>query len=150
MLLAGDVGYHVAFQRAPRMYLVEVDADHWKTFVHQRLTTPVGQPGAMTLYQTSSYEHLSLAKHLTAERKTEEFLVGKGVITRWERVRKQNHWLDALYIACAAGHLAGVRLLLQHAPQPRRWGKLSDLQRAKRNGSFDAERWQSMTERWWS
>jgi hypothetical protein len=32
-------------------------------------------------------EHLSLAKQLTAERQTEEFVSGKGVVTRWERIR---------------------------------------------------------------
>ena len=31
--------------------------------------------------------------------------------TKWERVRKNNHWFDALYNACAVGHYAGVRLL---------------------------------------
>jgi hypothetical protein len=33
-------------------------------------------------------------------------------------VRKQNHWLDALYNACVAGHLAGVRLVVEHKPEP--------------------------------
>ncbi len=135
----------------PRIYLAEVDADHWTTFVHQRLTTPVGQPGALTLFQASSHEHLSLAKHLTAERQTEEFVVGKGVVTRWERVRKSNHWLDALYNACAAGHLVGVRLLEQKSRQPpTSWLKLSSLQSQQRGSSFDSEKWRGMNERWWS
>ena len=55
--------------------------------------------------------HLALAKHLTSEVKTEEFMAGRGVVTKWERRRKQNHWFDALYNACAAGHLCGVRLV---------------------------------------
>lgn len=38
------------------------------------------------------------------------------VVTRWERVRKQNHWLDAPYNASVAGSLAGVRLIAE--PQP--------------------------------
>ena len=76
-------------------------------------------PGAMTLYQAAPQEHLSLAKHLTAETKTEEFVAGKGVVVRWERVRKPNHWFDALYNACAAGHFCGVRLLGESPPQPR-------------------------------
>ncbi|MEX1230059.1 MAG: hypothetical protein WEB58_07450 [Planctomycetaceae bacterium] len=70
----------------------------------------------MTLFQTKPNEHLSLARHLTAEKKVEEFIAGKGVVTRWERVRKQNHWLDALYNACAAGSLAGVRLIEEPRP----------------------------------
>jgi len=63
-------------------------------------------------------EHLALAKHLTAETKTEEFVGGEGVVEKWERLRKQNHWFDALYNACAAGHLCGVRLVEEAAGEP--------------------------------
>src|SRR5436190_5847498 len=66
---------------------------------------------AMTFFQASPQEHLALAKHLTAEVKTEEFVAGKGVVEKWERIRRQNHWLDTLYNASAAGHLCGVRLV---------------------------------------
>jgi hypothetical protein len=62
-----------------------MDADYWKSWAHQRLNTPTSQPAALTLFKAPSQEHLSLAKHLTAERKTEEFVAGKGVVTRWER-----------------------------------------------------------------
>ena len=111
-------GYHVNWLRAEKMNVCEVDADHWKTWTHQRLTTPLGQPGAMTLFQAPPQEHLALAKHLTAERKTEEFVPGRGVIVKWERVRKQNHWFDALYNACAVGYHAGVRLVDEQRREP--------------------------------
>ena len=58
-----------------------------------------------------------MAKHLTAERKTEEFVAGKGVLTKWERLNRNNHWFDALYNACAAGHGSGVRLV-EEKPEP--------------------------------
>jgi hypothetical protein len=105
-----------------------MDADAWKTWIHQRLTTPLDQPGAMRLYKVPPQEHMSLAKHLTAERKTEEFVAGKGVVTRWERIRRQNHWFDALYNAAVAGHAAGVRLIREqkvYAPPIVRYGVLS-------------------------
>ncbi len=144
-------GYHLSRLQSPSTFLFEVNADHWKTWVHQRLATPIGENGAMTLFQAPSHEHLSLAKHLTAERKTEEFIAGKGVVTRWERIRRNNHWFDALYNACAAGHYVGARLI-QDRPQPeRQYGKLSDLARSKweqRNGFVDTERWERMMERW--
>ena len=125
--------------------LAEVNADHWKSWVHQRLETPLGQPGAMTLFQAPPHEHLSLAKHLTAERKVEEFMPGRGVVTRWERIRKNNHWFDALYNACAAGHASGVRLLEEERvkPEPRR--KLSEIA-AERQGFVDRERWNGIRE----
>jgi hypothetical protein len=48
----------------------------------------VGQPGAMTLFQAQPKEHLNFAKHLTAEVKTEEFISAKGLVTKWERLRR--------------------------------------------------------------
>lgn len=93
-------------------------------------------------------ESIPLAKNLTAEKKTEEFLPGKGVVTRWERVRKQNHWLDTLYNACAAGHYAGVRLLPPEPERPRI--SLSEIQRAQREHPpqfIDQDRWADMMRR---
>jgi hypothetical protein len=111
---------HIVLLPTEKTYLVEVDADHWKSWVHQRFATPVGTPGAMTLFHASPQEHLALAKHLTAETKTEQFFAGKGVVTKWERLRKQNHWLDALYNACAAGHrLVQEKLKPQERPPAR-------------------------------
>ena len=49
--------------------------------------------------------------HEVNEAKVEEFVAGKGVVVKWERIRRQNHWLDALYNACCAGHACGVRLV---------------------------------------
>jgi hypothetical protein len=77
----------------------------------------------MTLFEALPQEHLALAKHLTAEVKTEEFVAGRGLVIKWERIRRQNHWFDALYNACAAGHFCGVRLVQEvvaaaPAPQP--------------------------------
>jgi phage terminase large subunit GpA-like protein len=109
-------GFHINLLAGSATYLVEVDADHWKSWVHQRLATPMDQPGAMTLFAAPPAEHLSFAKHLTAETKTEEYVAGRGVVTKWERVRKNNHWFDALYNACALGHYAGIRLLQQVRP----------------------------------
>jgi len=53
--------------------------------------------------------------------KTEEFVAGKGVVEKWERIRKQNHWRDALYNASAAGHLCDARLVddLKNICRPR-------------------------------
>ena len=65
----------------------------------------------MTLYHAQPNAHLSLAKHLTAERQIEEFNPRRGTVIRRERVARSNHWFDALYLACAAGHSVGVRLL---------------------------------------
>jgi hypothetical protein len=114
-------GFHANLLIAEQLMLVEIDADHWKSWVHARLSTPLSRPGAMTLFQAAPREHLALAKHLTAETKTEQFVAGKGVVAKWERLRRQNHWFDALYNACAAGHACGARLVEPDVtPQPER------------------------------
>lgn len=73
----------------------------------------------MTLFDAPPNSHLAFVKHLTAETKAEEFLPGKGMRVKWERIRKQNHWLDALYNACTAGHFAGVRLVTEPSRESR-------------------------------
>jgi phage terminase large subunit GpA-like protein len=102
-------------------YLIEINADWWKSYVHNRLQTPPGQPGALSLFHATPTDHLTFAKHLTAERRVEEFVAGKGLVTRWEAVNRNNHYLDALALACVAGHGIGQRLVAvgaQAAPAP--------------------------------
>jgi hypothetical protein len=132
-------GFHVNRLPTERLYLAEVDADHWKTWVHERLATPVGQSGALALFEAPKFEHQDFCRQLTAETKLEEFVPGRGVVIRWQRVRRANHWLDALYNAAAAGYFVGARLLEEtpvERPKPtsreeieeenmRRWGRKS-------------------------
>jgi hypothetical protein len=84
---------------------------------------------------------LSLAKHLTAEAKTEEFLPERGVVVKWERLRRQNHWFDALYNACAAGHSCGVRLVQEDVPKP-------PPPRTDPGNSISVEEWLRPKRRW--
>jgi hypothetical protein len=124
-------GYHLNWLRSEKLKLVEIDADHWKTWVHQRLVSPLDSDGAMTLFEAIPQQHLALAKHLTAEVKTEEFVAGKGVVVKWERLRRQNHWFDALYNACAAGHYCGVRLVAEKREPRKRYSLEEYLQNAR-------------------
>ena len=109
----------------------------------QRLTTPLGTTGAMSLYQAGLNDHLALAKHLTAEQKVEEFVAGKGVVVKWERLRRQNHWFDALYNASATASFCGVRLVEQppEPPAPKR-ANYHGFDRPDGRPWFDTEEWQ--------
>ena len=107
-----EPGYEPVKQPAGHA-LVEINADHWKSFVHARLQTPVGQPGGLTLFHASPTDHLSYAKHLTAERRVEEFVGGRGLVSKWEAVNRNNHWLDATSLACVAGHGVGAAALIK-------------------------------------
>ena len=104
-------GFHISRLKDERLHIVDVDADHWKTWTRARFSTPLDESGSMSLYQAMPREHMSFAKHNTAEKKIEEFIAGKGMVTRWDHGRVNNHWGDSTYLACAAGHLAGFRLI---------------------------------------
>ncbi len=115
--------------------VLPVNADLWKSYVHARLQTPAGQPGGLTLFHATPMEHLSFSKHLTAEKKVEEFVAGKGLVTRWEAMSRNNHYLDALSLACVAGHGTGVRLVqmpVAPAPPTRQTDNLASFGGAKR------------------
>ena len=124
--LIGDE-YHLSETDGGRM-IMEINADHWKSHLHERLRTPLANPekniayvpGAMTLYQAIPQDHFALAKHFTAERQIEEFIPGKGRRVRWEVIRRANHYFDCAYMACAAAHYCGVRILTPEAIQERR------------------------------
>ena len=51
-------GFHINVLVAEQLHLVEVDAEHWKTWVHHRLHTPLKTPGAQSLYHAPAKEHL--------------------------------------------------------------------------------------------
>ena len=102
--------------------MVEHNTDLWKSFVSARIATPKGTPGAMSLFSAGNKnEHLSFAKHLTAERRVETYVPGKGLTSRWERVNRNNHYLDSFALSCIAANGVGIRLttpLEQPTPQP--------------------------------
>lgn len=113
--------YHIAkFKKPRRVDVFEINADKWKTYVHDRLRTPLKESGAMTLFSTDDVrDHLSFAHHITAEKLIEKFVEGKGTIRVWDKIGRHNHKLDCSYMCCAAGHYAGVRLIgpSDHKPQ---------------------------------
>ncbi len=128
-------GWHACRLTSPRVQLVEVDVDHWKSWLHARLRTPKGDPGSFKLFKVNNAnEHLSFAKHLVSERQVEEFDPRKGKIVRWELVQRANHWLDAAMLACVAGNIAGVRLIGgSHSARPKKPRSLNDWFNGQKN-----------------
>ena len=104
--------YHINYLNKHRMHAVHVNSDHWKTWVHERLDGAVTAAGSITLFNALAGEHRQFAQHLTAERLRREIVPGKGEVDRWfNETGRQNHFLDSTYLACAAGHLCGVRIV---------------------------------------
>jgi phage terminase large subunit GpA-like protein len=96
--------YHMTWQSVDRVILVHVNSDVWKANFHGRLAMPEDEPLAITLYQAPSpNEHIEYSRQVTAERQVENYIEGKGERPKWDRIRRQNHFLDAGYVATAAG-----------------------------------------------
>lgn len=114
----GDrVGHHwrtLVGARAIRHALY--DTNYWKTFLHARLSVPLGDHGCLSLFgrrgNRSDIEgHQMFAEHLTAEyrEKTE----GRaGVVDEWSLRPNggDNHWFDCMVGCCVAASMQNVAL----------------------------------------
>jgi phage terminase large subunit GpA-like protein len=110
-------GYHFAL-RPRQVPLVVANADEWKTFVHERLRTQQGQPGALTLFKATPREHSRFIKQLTAEHSELRHHKADGrEVLVWIRDVRENHFLDCTWQASAAAHKCGVRVVGK-SPEP--------------------------------
>lgn len=74
------------------------------------------------------------------------------MILKWERLRRQNHWFDALYNASAAGYFAGVRLVEEPKAQARPKQPMvvqGGMRRPDGRPWVDTDRWQGISRRLW-
>ncbi len=114
---------------------VVFDTNYWKSFVHARLATPMGDRGCLSLFGDKPQQHRLFAEHITAEYriKTE----GRGrVVDEWKHrpERPDNHWFDCLVGSAVAASIQGAVLpgTAEKPRPPRRRIRLSDLQRRRR------------------
>jgi phage terminase large subunit GpA-like protein len=88
-----------------------IDTNYWKSFVHNSLMTPPGEPGAMTIFGNSAERHALFAQHITSE--TWEETEGHGRKVQEWTLRppkdRDNHWLDATVYAAFAAAMLGCR-----------------------------------------
>jgi len=108
------IGDHcvMSYQEAARLWLVDMDTNYWKAWLHERFMTPDTSPqGTITLFGNEKRRHFAFAHHICAEIEVEEFIDGKGLKRYWKKVNKNNHWLDCAYAACVAASLHGMKLL---------------------------------------
>lgn len=111
-------------RRPKGTWLVCSDADHWKSYLHNRFLTATDKPGTLFLFGQPSTRpdkfsddqkrHFNFAKHVTAECEVEELVRGV-LVRRWKAIRDTNHYLDATYMACVAGSMKGIRLMREPA-----------------------------------
>jgi len=116
--LVGDY-WDASKQKDHGLWLYNMDADHWKHFCHERWLTPCLndemqiRAGSLSLWKPAqSNDHHSFSRHIVSEIWTTEFIEGvKGQKSYWRKNNKNNHWLDCMYMCCAAAEMCDVRLM---------------------------------------
>lgn len=101
-----------------KQFLYNVDTEAWKHWVQQRFITNTFTDqhqfadGSLSLFASDDPKiHLSFSHHMCSEERQERFVEGKGLVRKWVTISKNNHWLDALALACAGAGVVGVRLV---------------------------------------
>lgn len=91
-----------------QMRFVRADVNYWKTFIRTRLRTPVGDPGALTIYGKDTEPHDLLFDHLSSEYSVQTS-GPYGTCHEWKAFPgAENHWFDCLVGAAIAASLEGV------------------------------------------
>lgn len=114
-----------------------VDVNHWKTFAAERLRTPGGAAGCVTLFDPGpAGSHKMLADHLTAEYPVAlTRQAGGRSVDEWKNYpNRENHWWDCAVGCFAQASLDGLAWSAaaaagdpEPAPPPRRKVRLSEL-----------------------
>jgi phage terminase large subunit GpA-like protein len=104
--------FHIDWEQAARLFVVKLNADHWKARAIGGFAVPQDQPGAITFYRGGKNEHRTAIRHFAAEHQEMVFVPGKGMMKTFKVVRRENHLLDGLSGCTAAASLCGARLIL--------------------------------------
>lgn len=110
---------YASHQPTERLWLYNVNTEHWKQWVHERFATAtldenqMPNPGTLSLYSAPGdrRRHLSFSQHIVAEERRDIFEHGKGVKRKWTVVNRNNHYLDSTALACAAAGCLGIRVV---------------------------------------
>lgn len=117
---------------------VVIDTNYWKSFVHTRLATLMGDPGSLSLFGHEPKIHTLLAEHLAAEYRVKTLANGRTVDEWKTRTNNpDNHWLDCLVGSAVGASICGAELSPlktgEKADRPR--VSFAELQKARRGES---------------
>jgi hypothetical protein len=104
---------------AEKLWLYNVNTEHWKQWVHERFATKTfdddqrWNDGTLSLYAAPDdrKRHNSISHHIVAEERRDQFVPDKGLVRKWIVKNRNNHYLDAVALACAAAGCLGVRVI---------------------------------------
>lgn len=130
------LGWHHALTKDKAARLAMYDVDQFKSFVEQRIRTPMGGSGCLTIFGADKQHHRAFVDHCTAERPNEKQKKTGDVFQKWELLPgRANHWWDGLVGCHLAATMLGVALeeekILNRSVRggARKSVKLSELQK---------------------
>lgn len=100
--------------------LVLLDTDFLKSFVHQRLSWPHGQPGGWHLHQEVDEDY---CRQIVSEARVNK---PKGDGFKWQAKTKLNHFLDAEALAYGAAFMLGVQRMVSRTDERAQKGATPD------------------------
>jgi hypothetical protein len=106
------------------------DANYWKSFVAERCRSPMGTPGALTVFGSDPAVHAPMGKHLASEFPVRASADGRTV-DEWQKRpgRPDNDWLDCLVGCCVAASVLGMSWSSSGVPtEPKKVRKKIDIE----------------------
>lgn len=111
---------------AEKIWIYNVNTEYWKQWTQERFLTATFDEnerfndGSLSLFAAPGdrKKHTSYSHHIVAEERRDIFVAGKGLTRKWIVLSKNNHYLDATALACAAAGCLGVRIIPRQHQQP--------------------------------
>lgn len=148
-IIAAREGYHLEHLTVQGVREFKADVDYWKSWVHRRFSAKVG-PGSCQLWHGHRNTHSNFLRHLQAEEETRTYdLKHNKMVSKWERIRKQNHYLDCTVYASIGADRMGVTVLEQEHEEGERVRQAMDavlrsaatgIHQSQLDGHFDRVR----------
>lgn len=118
-----EMGQHWWISKDSDKAVISIDTNYWKTFIHSRLATAIGDSGSLTLFGRPQ-DHGLLAHHILAEYYTTPKTEKEVEIQEWhEHVGRDNEYFDCLVMAMVAASRMGcsvIPVVKTTVPKPRR------------------------------
>ena len=127
---AGD-HWRMPVPLAGHLRQLQIDTNYWKSFARNRLTTPPGVGGCVSIFKARS--HRLLAEHFSAEKFARVEAKGRTV-EEWSNPKNlDNHWWDCFVGNCVAASMCGAVLVgVKKKQRSKTPIKLSELQAKRR------------------
>lgn len=114
-------GWHMVDLEEKDFELIHISANYWKTKLQTSIVSEAESPGSFTLFDGTDGDHAEFKKHLCSEKSRikQRFDTMSGtwdIKEVWERVHKQNHYLDATCYGLTAADFVRLVRAARAAP----------------------------------